>query len=93
MMRELGLMMILPIVIGAGIRAKIPRWILMRQRVLRKLALASVAALILLIVGSDPTAIVGHFQEIALVTVLFTIVLFVPGWLISLAFQLPINDR
>jgi len=47
----------------------------------------------LLIVGSDPTAIVGHFQEIALVTVLFTIVLFVPGWLISLAFQLPINDR
>jgi len=93
MVQELSLMMVVPLVIGVFIHAKIPTWVSLHRRVLRKVAFTLVVALLVLVIGSEPKAVIGHLQEIALVTVLFTIVLSVSGWLISLAFRLSANDR
>ena len=93
MIRELGIMIILPVVIGLAIRAKLPRWISDNQRVFRKIAFATTAALVLLVIGSGPGAVFGHIIEIILITSIYTIVLAATGWLISLVFNIPAIDR
>jgi BASS family bile acid:Na+ symporter len=93
MLRELGLMMLVPLVIGTIIRARIPKWVLAHRRFLRKVALVLVIALLVLIIGTGPNEVVGYIQEIALATVLFTTVLLALGWLMSLAFRLSAADR
>ena len=93
MLRELGLMMLVPLVIGTIIRAKIPKWVLAHRQSLRKTALVLVIALLVLIIGTGPKEVVGYVREIALVTVLFTTVLLALGWLMSLAFRLSAADR
>jgi BASS family bile acid:Na+ symporter len=92
-LRELGVMMVVPLVIGAIIRTKVPARVLAHRRLLRRMALALVIALLVLIIGTGPKEVVRHLREIASVTVLFTAVLLALGWWMSLVFRLSANDR
>ncbi len=93
MARELIMMMFLPILLGAGVRAKWPEWITSRQQQLRAIALISTVALLVLIIGTGASEILKHLQEIALITCLSTALLFLVGWLTSLVFHLDRADR
>ena len=92
LLQELGLMMIVPFVIGVTLRARKPEWILDHQRTLRRVALILLIALLGLIFGSRPSEIAQYLQEISLVTALFTISLLSLGWLVGRAFRLSSTD-
>lgn len=91
--RQLTVMVLLPMLIGAGIRAKQPRWIAGHQQYLRKIAMIPTVALLTLIFSSRFEEIVRHLHEIALITSLCTVLLFAAGWLISRMFHLSSTDR
>ncbi len=93
LLRELGLMMTVPLVIGGMLRAWNPIWILEHQRNLRLGSLGMLIALLALIVGSGPSEIVRQIQEVVLVTALLTVILLALGWLLSRAFQLRSADH
>lgn len=91
--RELVLRMLLPILIGAGIRAQWPQWISAQHQYLRKIAMILTIALLALIIGSGMEEIFRHLTEIALITILCTALLLFTGWLISRLFHLCVADR
>lgn len=93
MARELIMMMLLPLLLGASVRAKRPEWIARNQSQLRATAMISMVTLLLLVIGTGIKQIVTHLQEIALLTCLSTALLFLTGWLISLVFRLNTADR